>query len=254
MEKNNKNKKDNSESNSTNNHHPNQHHSKLTNGNNNRHHTNDSRIYLCTNEFCKGNNCQYKYKEQPLSEDIGCNVHEEGTYITKKNCNQYTKQFPRYPYIDEYYIGNDCDCTYIDTPLSEDIGCVDQTGDSGITTEECEKYTNEPKKYSYTAKICKGNDCISKFKGQPLCDDIGCEVLEEGECMTKYCKQSAKKYPDYQCHNEGCKGKESGCSYTAQPLCEDIGRVYRKECRCLTTVECDKSMNASNEYNCNAMV
>ena len=63
MEKNNKNEKNNSESNSTNTHHPNQHHSKLTNGNNNRHYTNDSSIYLCSNNFCKGNNCQYKYKE-----------------------------------------------------------------------------------------------------------------------------------------------------------------------------------------------
>ena len=87
LEKNNKNEKNNSESNSTNTHHPNQHHSKLTNGNNNRHHTNDSSIYLYSNKFCKGNNCQYKYKEQPLNKDIGCNVHEKGAYITETNCH-----------------------------------------------------------------------------------------------------------------------------------------------------------------------
>ena len=185
MEKNNKNEKNNSESNSTNTHHPNQHHSKLTNGNNNRHYTNDSSMYLCSNNFCKGNNCQYKYKEQPLSEDIGCNVNEEGSCITKNNCNQHTKQYSIYLYIDEHLIGIYCDCTYIDTPLSEDIGYEGQTGDNCLTPEECENNKNEPKRYSYTAKIRKGNDCISNFKEQPLCDDIGCEVLEEGRSMTK---------------------------------------------------------------------
>ena len=63
---------------------------------------------------------------------------------------------------------NDCECMYIDKPLSEDIGCENQTGDRCITTEECEKNTNEPKIYSYTKKIRKCNDCFSKFAGQPL--------------------------------------------------------------------------------------
>ena len=149
---------------------------------------------------------------------------------------------------------NDCECTYIDKPLSEDIGCENQTGDRCITTEECEKNTNEPKIYSYTKKIRKCNDCISKFAGQPLCDDIGCKILEEGKCMTTSCQQYAKKYPGYPCNDEVCKDKESGYSYTTQPLYEDIGRVYKKDSICLTKVECDKHMNAYNGYNCNTVV
>ena len=189
-----------------------------------------------------------------MSEDIGCNVHEEGTYITKNNCNQHTKQFPIYLYIDEHLIGKYCDCTYIDTPVSEDIGYEDQTGDSCLTPEECENNKNEPRRYLYTAKIRKGNDCISNFKGQPLCDDIGCGVLEEDRSMTKNCKQYAKKYPGYPCNIVVCKGNESGYSFTKQPLCEDIGRAYKEECRCLTIVECDKHVNASNGYNCTTTI
>ena len=115
-----------------------------------------------------------------MSEYIESKVHEEGAYMTKRYCHQYAKKFQRYPYIDEYCIGNDRECTYIDKPLSEYIGCEDQTGDSFMTTEECEKNTNESKRYSYTEKIRKGNNFISKFKGQTLCDDIGFEVLEKG--------------------------------------------------------------------------
>ena len=123
-----------------------------------------------------------------------------------------------------------------------------------MTTEECEKNMNESKRYSYTEKIRKGNNFISKFKGQKLCDEIGFEVLEEGRQMTKICKEYAKKYPGYPCNDEVCNGNDCGCSYTKQPLCEDIGRIYKKECKCLTTVECDKHMNVSNGYNCNDAV
>ena len=123
-----------------------------------------------------------------------------------------------------------------------------------MTTEEYEKNTSESKIYSYTENIRKGSDCIRKFKGQPLCDDIGCEVLEEGKYMTKSCKQYAKKYLGYPCNDEVCKGNDCGCSYSKRQLCEDVGRVYNKECRYLTTVKYDKHMTASNGYNCNAAV
>ena len=126
MEKNNNNVKNNSESNSKNNNNPNQHNSNITNGDKNRQNTNESRRYhLCTKDFCKGRYCEYKYKEQPLCKDIGCKVQEEGEYMTKKNCHQYAKKFPRYSYIDEYCIGDDCECTYIDELLCENIGCED---------------------------------------------------------------------------------------------------------------------------------
>ena len=123
-----------------------------------------------------------------------------------------------------------------------------------MTTEECKNNTNESKKYSYTEKIRKCNDCISKFKGQPLCDEIGCEVLEEGRYMTKICKYNVEKYPGCPRNDGVCTGSNCGCSYTKQPLCDDIERVYKRNCRCLTTVECDKQMNASNRYNCNNSV
>ena len=139
LKENNNNVKGNSESNSKNNNLPNQHNSIITNGDNNCQHTTESIRYLCTNEFCKGNNSEYKYKEQPLCEDIGCKVQEEGEYLTKKNCHQYAKKFPRYSYIDEYCKGNDYEYTYINELFCEDIGCEDQKEGRCTTTEEYEK-------------------------------------------------------------------------------------------------------------------
>ena len=56
----------------------------------------ESKRYPFTDDFCKGNDCVCKYNEQPLCEDIGCEDQEEGEFMTKNNCQQYSKQFPGY--------------------------------------------------------------------------------------------------------------------------------------------------------------
>ena len=51
--------------------------------------------------------------------------------------------------------------------------------------EECDKYMTESKGCTCTDEFCKGNDCVCKYKEQPLCEDIGCEDQKEGRRMTK---------------------------------------------------------------------
>ena len=61
------------------------------------------------------------------------------------------------------------------------------------------KYTTILQGYNFTAVYCKGNDCVSKYKEQKLCEDIGCEDQTDGRCMTK--EAHDKSIPDSkECH------------------------------------------------------
>ena len=54
--------------------------------------------YPYNDEFCKGNNYVYQYKEQPLCEDIGCEDQKEGRCTTTEEYEKNTNESKIYPY------------------------------------------------------------------------------------------------------------------------------------------------------------
>ena len=44
--------------------------------------------YTCIDEYCNGNNCEFKYIEEPLCDDIGCEDQIEGRCMTIEECKR----------------------------------------------------------------------------------------------------------------------------------------------------------------------
>ena len=81
--------------------------------------------YACTEEICKGNDCECRYKEQPLCEHIGCEDQTEGICMTKEECERYMTEYKDYTCNDESCKDNNCVCKYEDQPLYEDVQSAD---------------------------------------------------------------------------------------------------------------------------------
>ena len=131
-------------------------------------HMTTSRVWSCTDAYCNGTECAYKYEEQPLCEDIGCAITADGTCMITTNRKKYTTNFPGYTCNNEYYNGNDCVYKNKQQPLCKDIGCDDQVEGDCMTEQNSKQYAT-----TFPGYNCKGNDCVSKFKEHTLCKDIG---------------------------------------------------------------------------------
>ena len=169
--------------------------------------TTESKGYTCPGEFCKGNDYVYKYKEQPLCEDIGCEDQKEGRCMTKEECDKYMTESKGRTCIDEFCQGNDCVCKYKEQPLCEDIECKDQKEGEYMTKNNCKQYRKQFPGYTCTDEFCKGNDCVCKYKEQPLCENIGFENQKEGRRMTK---EGRDKYMT--------ESKECSCTDDSAPI------------------------------------
>ena len=53
-----------------------------------------------------------------------------------------------------------------------------------MTKEACYNDLDQFPGYTCSEDLCKGNDCVCKYKEQP-CKDNGCQEKTEGECVSK---------------------------------------------------------------------
>ena len=93
--------------------------------------------YPCNDEFCKDNNCVYSYKDQLLCEDIECEDQKECRCMTKEDSERYMTDSKGYTCNNELNKCNDCECSYKEQPLCEDVRCADQKEDAYMTNNNC---------------------------------------------------------------------------------------------------------------------
>ena len=107
------------------------------------------------------------------------------------------------------------------------------------------------KRYPCTDDFCKDNDCVCKYKEQPLYEDSGCYVLEVGRYMMKIIVISMQRpFLGYNCIDEFCKGNGCVCKYIDESLYEDIECNDHTEGRCMTIEQYDKYMTEPKLYSC----
>ena len=53
-----------------------------------------------------------------------------------------------------------------------------------MTNEEYERSMVESKGYNYNDEFCNGNNCVCKYIGKTLFEDIGCKDQEGDKFMT----------------------------------------------------------------------
>ena len=69
-----------------------------------------------------------------------------------------------------------------------------------MSEQNSKKYATTLPGYNCTTVYCKGNERVSKYKEQNLCEDIGCEDQTDGRCMTKEAyDKSMSDSKDYHC-------------------------------------------------------
>ena len=162
-----------------------------------------SKVCYYTDDYCNGTECACKCEEQPLCEDIGCEVTAVGECMTTTNHKQNTTKFSGYTCNNEYFKGNDTVSKNNKELLCEDIGCDDQAEGDCVSEQNSKKYTTTLPGYNCTAVFCKSNDCVSKYKEQKLCEDIGCGDQTDGRYTTK--GKYDKSMPDskeYHCYGD----------------------------------------------------
>ena len=138
-----------------------------------------------------------------MCEDIGCAVTAVGACMTTTNRKQYTTNFPGYTCNIEYCKGNDSVYKNKQQPLYADIGYDDQVEGDCMPEQNSKQYATTLPGHNCTVVYYKGNDCVSKYKEQTLCEDIGCEDQTDGRCMTK--EDYDKSMPDskeYHCYGD----------------------------------------------------
>ena len=123
-----------------------------------------------------------------------------------------------------------------------------------MTKEACYNGLDPTSGYTCSKELCEGDDCVCKYKEQPLCIDNGCKKKEEGKCMTLVeCDEYAKKHPGFSCSGEFCKGSldssDCVCSYYEQPLCIDNG-CQDQEGKCMTKEKCDNFVTSNEGFSC----
>ena len=145
-------------------------------------------VGFCNDEYYNGTEQACKYEEQPLCEDIGCEVTAVDKCMTTTNHKQYTTNFP------EYTCNNDSVSKNKEDSLCAETGCENQVEGDCISEQKFKKHTTTLPRYNCTAVHCKGNERVSKYEEQKLCEDIGCEDQTDGQCMTR--KTYDKTMPD----------------------------------------------------------
>ena len=181
-------------------------------------HMTTSRVCYCTDDYCNGTECACKYVDQPLCEDIGCAVTAVGACMTTTNRKQYTTNFSGYTCNNEYCKGNDSVCKNKQQPLYEDIGCEDIVEGDCMPEQNSKQYETTLPEHVCTVVFCKGNDCVSKYKEQTLCEDIGCKDQTDGRCITKDVYD--KSMPD---------SKEYHCSCDSAPMTITNAKIHSEK-------------------------
>ena len=148
-------------------------------------HMNTYKGYNCNDKLLKGNEFGCCYKEQPLCEGIDCADQKKCSCMTKEDSERYMSNSKGYTCNDELFKGNDCECSYKEQPLCEDIDYEDQKEGRYMTNNNCKQYAKKYPGYQCNDKFCKGNNYVCSYKEQPLCKDVGCEDQKECRCMTK---------------------------------------------------------------------
>ena len=94
--------------------------------------------------------------------------------------------------------------------MCEDFEYKNKKDDRGMTSDKCSKHMTASRVGFFNDDYCNGTECACKYEEQPLCEDIGCEVIAVGACMTTTNrKQYTTNFLEYTCNNDNVsKNKE----------------------------------------------
>ena len=99
-----------------------------------------------------------------------------------------------------------------------ETGCDNQVEGDCMSEQNSKKYTTTLPGYNCTDVHYTGNECVSKYKEQNLCEIIGCEEQTDGRRMTK--EAYDKSMPD---------SKEYHCSGDSAPMTITNAKIHSEK-------------------------